>query len=304
MKISKFKIILSIFIVILLFSACNSNKDKEFSEIYVSNPASLLKKGDYTFHFKEGENYLNEFKVFFKSEKSPIIDIKTKAFFALINDEKVYYIQGDEEKNTSKIIQLDLKTKIANTIKTLQGSTSASLNYAHGEDIYLSIWLENPENKGMYICSLNKIDTNKGEIIKVIDNAMSSKVGKEKIFYQQTAYDYGAYPLYSSDFKGKDIKEISKNVVFYKPMDNKIYFIELDMDNSKTGLYIANEDASEKKQLSENIDGSFFVDIKPKSVVYSKYDENEEKFTFYEQDISSGKVKQIKEPEFDNNKKQ
>lgn len=297
-------LILLIFISTMLVTACNNKKDSEFIELYANDPANTVQKGDYTFSFKEGKDFNNELQVFFKSDKKPVVNIKGQFFFALVNDEKIYYAQNDKNEQTTKVVSVDLKTAISNAIKSYENHSNLTLDYIYGDDIYLSIWTEDSSNAHNYICSLNKLNVKTGQSTRVLNDAVSSKLGKTKILYQKTVYDYGPYPLYASDLQGQNSREIADKVLFYKPIEGKIYYIELDDETNKPHLFIVGEDGNNPTKISDEINGTFFIDVTKTHIIYSRYEEETEEFLFYEMEISSGNIKEIPKPEFQKYKQQ
>jgi hypothetical protein len=274
------KKILGIFILFFTFNLSFSFADNApiFSNVNSYNN-KLVKIGNYTFNYKT-----DSFRVFDKTGKKLLITVDRDEFdhpfdyptdfFA--SDKYVYYVKLKREKGSS-VMQIDLKSKKTKEIRKFP--IYINIQTVKGNDIYYNIDEGNDVND--YIPSLKVFNINTKKDTHIAKNATDVKLGKTRLFYMGSAYDVNAIPFYSITYDYKNPKLISSTVFSYEIIGSKIYYAQAKQvklpdgrivgDTEKQTLYVCNEDGSDKKALTEEING-YITKIKPDEIEYRAID--------------------------------
>ena len=239
----------------------------------------LVKIGNYTFNYKT-----NLFKIYDKTGKKLLITVDNNDFDRPSNyptdffasDKYVYYVKLKREKGSS-VMQIDLKSKKTKEIRKFP--ISINIQTVKGNDIYYNIDEGNVEND--YIPSLKVFNINTKKDTHIAKNATDAKLGKTRLFYIGSAYDVNSIPFYSITYDYKNPKLISSTVFSYEIIDSKIYYAQAKQvklpderivgDTEKQTLYVCNEDGSDKKALTGEING-YITKIKSDEIEYQAID--------------------------------
>ena len=239
----------------------------------------LVKIGNYTFNYKA-----DLFRVFDKTGKKLLITVDNNDFDRPSNyptdffasDKYVYYVKLKREKGSS-VMQIDLKSKKTKEIRKFP--IYINIQAVKGNDIYYNIDEGNVEND--YIPSLKVFNINTKKDTHIAKNATDAKLGKTRLFYIGSAYDVNAIPFYSITYDYKNPKLISSTVFSYEIIDSKIYYAQAKQvklpderivgDTEKQTLYVCNEDGSDKKALTGEING-YITKIKSDEIEYQAID--------------------------------
>lgn len=239
----------------------------------------LVKIGNYTFNYKT-----NLFKIYDKTGKKLLITVDNNDFDRPSNyptdffasDKYVYYVKFKTGKGSS-VMQIDLKSKKTKEIRKFP--IYINIQAVKGNDIYYNIDEGNVEND--YIPSLKVFNINTKKDTHIAKNATDAKLGKTRLFYIGSAYDVNAIPFYSITYDYKNPKLISSTVFSYEIIDSKIYYAQAKQvklpderivgDTEKQTLYVCNEDGSDKKALTGEING-YITKIKSDEIEYQAID--------------------------------
>lgn len=239
----------------------------------------LVKIGNYTFNYKT-----NLFKIYDKTGKKLLITVDNNDFDRPSNyptdffasDKYVYYVKLKREKGSS-VMQIDLKSKKTKEIRKFP--IYINIQAVKGNDIYYNIDEGNVEND--YIPSLKVFNINTKKDTHIAKNATDAKLGKTRLFYIGSAYDVNSIPFYSITYDYKNPKLISSTVFSYEIIDSKIYYAQAKQvklpderivgDTEKQTLYVCNEDGSDKKALTGEING-YITKIKSDEIEYQAID--------------------------------
>ena len=122
-------------------------------------------------------------------------------------------------------------------------------------------------------------------------NASSIVLAENNIFYRPTTTDVSCQPLYSIDYNGKNLKKISDDVIHYQVINKKLYFVTESIQDFIQTVYVSNLDGTEKKQLTNSIDG-YVYNITPTDVYYAVIGNNT---INYKLNLSTKKVEVVKQ---------
>lgn len=269
----KFLVVLILFFTLNLNSSFADNS-QNFLEVdkYDNN---VVKTTNYNFDYKT-----DLFKVYDKTGKKLLLTIYKGNFDYpyefFVSDNFIYYVKSKEGVGSS-IIQTNLITKKSKIIK----SYKSIINIAgvRGSDIYHISSYDN-FNPKLQVLNLNTL---KDKFIA--EGVGDVQFGKSKIVYRNYRTDVSAKPLYVIGYNYKSPKQISKAVMDFTTVGGKIYFAESKLIKSSDGqyygdinnstVYVCNEDGSNKKALTGNINGHITKitanEIEFMSVNQSKY---------------------------------
>ena len=284
------KKILGIFI--LLFTLCLNFSFADNSQNFLEvnkYENKVVKTTNYTFDFKT-----NLFKVYDKSGKKLLLTVYKGDFDYpykfFVSDKYVYYVRSKEVG--SSIVQINLETKKSKIIKNYK--TLISITGVRGSEIY-HISFYDEFNPKLQVLNLN---TFKDKFIA--EGVGDIQFGKSKIVYRNYRTDVSAKPLYIIGYDYKNPKLISKAVMDFTVVDGKIYFAETKLikspvdgeyygDINNSTVYVCNEDGSNKKALTGNINGQI-IKITPNEIEFMS--ENLSKY--YKMNLKTKKTVEFK----------
>ena len=250
------KKILGIFILLFTLSLNFSFADNSQNFLEVNKYENkVVKTTNYTFDYKT-----NLFKVYDKSGKKLLLTVYKGNFDYpyefFVSDNFIYYVRSKEEVGSS-IVQINLETKKSKIIKNYK--TIISITSVRGSEIY-HISFYDEFNPKLQVLNLNTLKDR-----FIAEGVGDIQFGKSKIVYRNYRTDVSAKPLYIIGYDYKNPKLISKAVMGFTVVDGKIYFAESKLIKSSYGqyygdinnstVYVCNEDGSNKKALTGNING-------------------------------------------------
>lgn len=289
-------IIISVCVFFIIIGNRISYANGIFSKIEVSTlmQNNTTTKGDYTFKYVLDVDGL-ELLIYYKSDKKPIMKFK-KMYDIFASNKYVYCLENDEnEDDHYPIKQINLKTKKINTVNfiNLKDKNIRKLHTLIGNDLFLEV-TDKATNKP-YIYRANIVSKNAS---KLLENPIDIQFGKTRIFYKRIKTGM-EFDLKSISLDGSIESLIEKSVLFYRFIDNKLYYVSKDERNAKY-LYIMNEDGRNKTKMAKSLDCDVVMNITPKYVVCAEVSDGMSLYNYYKVDIKSGKFTQITQKEVDN----
>ncbi len=274
----KVKLILLFTLMFTILSSTCSNATDKYSKIY---PDCNTKKGKYTISYtkKKGLN------LYIKGNSKPVVSIpySPEILDYVLNDEKIYYSYN------KKIMQFDISTKKKISIKEFKNNPNICA--IRDEYIYVTVHPFDENHEGAYETDFYKINMKNKETKLLAKNASSIVLAENNIFYRPTTTDVSCQPLYSIDYNGKNLKKISDDVIHYQVINKKLYFVTESIQDFIQTVYVSNLDGTEKKQLTNSIDG-YVYNITPTDVYYAVIGNNT---INYKLNLSTKKVEVVKQ---------
>ncbi|EJP21400.1 hypothetical protein HMPREF1142_1412 [Peptostreptococcaceae bacterium AS15] len=285
------KKILGIFILLFTLSLNFSFADNSQNFLKVDQYENkVVKTANYSFDFKT-----NLFKVYDKTGKNLLMTVYKGNFDYpyefFVSDKYVYYVRSKEGVGSS-IVQINLETKKSKIIKNYK--SMINIANVRGSDVY-HISSYDEFNPKLQVLNLN---TFKDKFIA--EGVGDIQFGKSKIVYRNYRTDVSAKPLYIIGYDYKNSMLISKAVIDFTIIDGKIYFAETKLkkspvdgeyygDINNSSVYVCNEDGSNKKALTGNINGQI-IKITPNEIEFMS--ENLSKY--YKMDLKTKKTVEFK----------
>ena len=274
----KFKLMLLFTLILTILSSTCSNAAAKYSKIY---PDCKSKKGKYTISYttKKGLN------LYVEGNSKPVVSIpySQEILDYVLNDEKIYYSYN------KKIMQFDISTKKKISIKEFKNNPNICA--VRDEYIYVTVYPFDENHEGAYETDFYKINMKNKETKLLAKNASSIVLAENNIFYRPTTTDVSGQPLYSIDYNGKNLKKISDDVIHYQVINKKLYFVTESIQDFMQTVYVSNLDGTEKKQLTNSIDG-YVYNITPTDVYYAVIGNNT---INYKLNLSTKKVEVVKQ---------
>ena len=285
------KKILGIFILFFTLSLNFSFADNSQNFLKVDQYENkVVKTANYSFDFKT-----NLLRIYDKTGKKLLLTVYKGNFDYpyefFVSNKYVYYVRSKEGVGSS-IVQINLETKKSKIIKNYK--SMINIANVRGSDVY-HISSYDEFNPKLQVLNLN---TFKDKFIA--EGVGDIQFGKSKIVYRNYRTDVSAKPLYIIGYDYKNSMLISKAVIDFTIIDGKIYFAETKLkkspvdgeyygDINNSSVYVCNEDGSNKKALTGNINGQI-IKITPNEIEFMS--ENLSKY--YKMDLKTKKTVEFK----------
>lgn len=268
------------------------------SGVYASNFEEIkkqesLKKGAYSFSFentngkdslkikKEGKNLGSIANVI-----TAISDGKTLYYAKKINTKAEFYLRNLSNKKDKKIgTIIDKKMQ------------DISIKGTDGKKLYMVIDVKSNSEIMPYASNLHCMDIANGKnkiLRKDVDRVIYTP---KNIFFVNSSADFGPKELFAIDLNGKNLKSIGKDVIYYKLIQDEIYYAKTE--DSEISIFSISTDTNKKKSIMKNLpieksNIMFITDITKDYVKYSMTDKNDMTFE-YKLDFLTKTVEKIDE---------